>query len=458
MYLLNANSNTPLHIQLFESIKKDIMQHYSIGAKLPSIRKVANEHNISKTTVESAYSQLYAEGYIESLPKRGYFVSDFNFDTAVKKAPELAHTLTQKKTYRYDFFPAQLNKNDFPIKLWKRLSTKAFNENLDFGSYHEGQGELALRTQIVTYLANSRGVHATAAQIIITSGFSDAMGLLAKLIKTKYTYFGIENPGYHIARRIFEEYGYRIEKIPVNTQGLDIDALKKSQAQIVYITPSHQYPTGVSMPISHRQKLLAYIDKINGLIIEDDYDSELRYESRPIPALQGLDMANRVVYLGTFSKSLSPALRIGYMVLPVHLLALFHASYDAHFPRVSLPLQYTMARFMAEGHYEKHVRKVRTLNKRKHNLMRDHLKAKLKNSMKIISQGGGLAILIYPSVAFDWEKFKRLSEEKSIKIYLAKERSGGDFEAIRMGFGGFSEKEIVEAVEVFCLVWHQSIK
>jgi len=211
------------------------------------------------------------------------------------------------------------------------------------------------------------------------------------------------------------------------------------------------------MPISNRLKLLEWAKQEDGLIIEDDYDSELRYSSRPIPSLQGLDNFDRVVYMGTFAKSLSPALRVSYMVLPKHIIPLYKESYDAHFPRVALSTQKTLELFMAQGHWERHLRKIRTLNKKKHNLMRDLLKEKLGDTMEIVSQGGGLAILIHPTVAFNWKKFKELAEKEKIKLYFAKERSGGDFEAIRMGFGGFSEEEVKDAVEAFAWVWDESL-
>ena len=194
-----------------------------------------------------------------------------------------------------------------------------------------------------------------------------------------------------------------------------------------------------------------------GLIIEDDYDSELRYTTRPIPALQGLDRYDSVVYLGTFAKSLSPAIRVGYIVLPQWLLASYKESYDAHFAKVSLSTQKTLALFMSEGHYDRHIRKMRTLNRKKHDLMRNTLKTTLGDTMRIVSEGGGLSILIHPAVPFNWEKFKRLSEESGIKIYLAKERCGGEFEAVRMGFGGLSEKEILEGAKVFGKVWMKAI-
>lgn len=453
MYTLVPNVKTPLHIQLYEEIKNDIVSNYDVGDKLSSIRKVASTYNLSKTTVESAYRQLYAEGYVDSVPKSGYIVIDTYFD-AFKNVNTLTQTPKPKETqYKYDFFPARLSKDSFPLKLWKRLSSKAIDSSLDFGAYHDGQGEIGLREEIAKYLIASRGVKCSSQQIVICGGFSDSMGLLAKLVKSNYEYFGMENPGYHVARRVFEEYGYKIEKIGVDKNGILLEELGESNAKIVYITPSHQYPTGVAMPIANRLKLLAWADRCEGLIIEDDYDSELSYANRPIPSLQGLDRFDRVVYLGTFAKSLSPALRVSYMVLPNRLLSLYNESYDAHFPRVSITTQKTLELFMSEGHWDRHLRKIRTINKKKHNLMRDLLKEKLGDTMEILSQGGGLAILIHPTVAFDWEKFKELAEKKKIKLYFAKERSGGDFEAIRMGFGGFSEKELKEAVEAFVRIW-----
>jgi len=457
LYVLDHKINMPLHIQLYEEIKNDIVSNFSVGDKLPSIRKLASTYNLSKTTVESAYRQLYAEGYIESYPKSAYVVIDTYFDSFETKITEDLALAVQKTEYKYDFFPARLSQDSFPLKLWKRLFSKAIDESLDFGAYHDGQGELGLRVEISNYITGSRGVRCTPQQIVVCSGFSDSMGLLAKLLKTGYSNFSIENPGYHVARRVFEEYGYKIDKIEVGKNGILVDELEKSNAKLVYITPSHQYPTGVSMPISNRLKLLEWTKEKDGLIIEDDYDSELSYTSRPIPSLQGLDRFDRVVYLGTFAKSLSPALRVSYMVLPNHLLALYKESFDVYFPRVSLSVQKTLELFMSQGHWDRHLRKIRTINKKKHNLMRDLLKEKLGKSMEIVGQGRGLAILINPTVSFDWDKFKTLAEEAKIKLYFAKERSDGDFEAIKMGFGGFSEDELVEAVEAFAEVWKKII-
>lgn len=454
VYILNTHSRTPLHIQLYQALKEDIVTNYQTGDKLPSIRKIAALYNLSKNTVDSAYSQLYAEGYVESRPKSGYFVIDTFFDAYKKSTDTTGKIQPTSKKYSYDFFPAQLHKEDFPLKTWKRLYSKVMTQEVDFGAYPDGQGESVLREEIARYLQSSRGVSCDADNIIITHGFIDSVELIAKLVKSRYKHFAQEMPGYHIAHKIFDSYGYDISPIGVNEQGLKVEELRQSQAQIIYITPSHQYPTGVTIPVANRLKLIAHMQSVGGLIIEDDYDSELAYYNRPIPSLQGLDDGGCVVYLGTFAKALSPAIRVGYMVVPAWIKELYKESYDNHFARVSLSTQLTLAAFMQDGHWDRHIRRMRILNKKKHNAMKEAIIKYLGDSCKIIAEGAGLSLLVVPTNShFNWQKLKELAEQNAIAIYLAKERSGTTFEAVRIGFGGFRLKEIDSAIKAFSKVW-----
>jgi GntR family transcriptional regulator / MocR family aminotransferase len=453
MYIIEPNSKTPLHIQLYSELKKDIIENLNIGDKLPSIRKISSLYNLSKNTVESAYNQLYAEGYIDSIPKSGYIVSDNIYKEFTPKNSIIIQKNLEEIIYKYDFAPARLSKDSFPLKLWKRVFNKVIDESIDFGAYPNGKGELGLREEIAKYLISSRGVKCHANQVIISNGFGDSMGLLAKMLKDNHKLFAMETPGYHIASQIFENYGYTIDKININENGICLKELNKSNAKIVYVTPSHHYPTGVSIPIANRLKLLEWANTNEGIIIEDDYDSELSYSNRPIPSLQGLDNNQRVVYLGTFSKSLSPALRVGYMVLPTFLVEKIDDYFDAYFPKVSLFTQKTLEQFMKEGHWDKHLRKIRTLNKKKHNIMRDCLKKYIGDSMQIVVQGGGLSILIKPTIDFDFDELEKLAKKEQIKIYFTK----GDWKRIRMGFGGFKEEEIEKAIEAFSKIWKKSI-
>ncbi len=457
MYHLDPHDSQPLNIQLYHALKADILTKLSQGDKLPSIRKLSNQYNISKTTVQSAYDQLYAEGYIYSKPKSGYFVDDIDMIEPAREEVYAPNNDSVPPQYRYDFFPAQLTDSAFPRKLWKRLSNKAFEEDLDFGSYPNGQGEYGLRREIALYLGRYRGVECTADDIVITNGFIESMELIAKLMRPAHSRFATEYPGYHIARKSFASYGYEIDLIGLGENGIDIDAFARSHARLLYTTPSHQYPTGTSIPVSHRQKLLEIINAKGGYLIEDDYDSELKYSTRPIPALKGLDHNDRVIYLGTFAKALSPAVRIGYMVLPKDIMRLFGADPRSHFSGVSQHLQRTLELFMRDGYFEKHLRRIRTLNRKKHDHMLQTLKLELGETYEIYTKGGGLSILIRPTLPFDWDKCVLVCQKKSIKIYLTKERAGGDIEAFRMGFGGFEIEEISDAIKEFGECWKASI-
>jgi GntR family transcriptional regulator/MocR family aminotransferase len=457
MFVIDKKNKTPLYLQLFQEIKKDIINNHKEGDKLYSIRKVASQYNVSKITVESAYSQLVVEGYIESYPKSGYVVSDMISNYSNTSAIQISRDIEEKESFVYDFFPARLDKKSFPIKLWKRLSTKIVDNSLNLGTYPCGQGELGLRNEIAKYINEFRGVKSQSDQIVICNGFTDSMELLARIIKNDYHCLSIESPGYELASKVFDSYGYSIKKIGIDKNGINLSLLNNSKNNLVYITPSHQFPTGVSMPIANRLKLIQWAEENNGLIIEDDYDSELRYSSRPIPSLQGLDNNDRVVFLGTFSKSLSPAIRVSYMVLPRHLLKLYKESYDFDISRVSIITQKTLEQFMFEGHWERHLRKIRTLNRKKHNLMEKLLVKYLGSTVKIESVGGGLSIQINPTLPFNWMLLRELSKKNSIKLYFNREVNGGDWDAIHMGFGGMDESQIENGINIFSDIWKKCI-
>jgi GntR family transcriptional regulator/MocR family aminotransferase len=458
MYKIDINSKIPLHTQLYEELKKDILYNFKAGDKLFSIRKMASIYNLSKTTIESVYSQLYAEGYIDSYPKKGFFVSDIKYKDFKVYTHKDSLNIRIKKDFLFDFTPTRLHKDTFPLKTFKRVLNKAIDELLDFGKYSDGQGEEGLRKEIVKYLEVSRGVTSHHDQVIITNGFNNSLGIAARLLQNSFQEVAIENPGYNIARNILLSYGYSVFKVPVESDGIDIDALYASKARLVYLTPSHQYPKGVTIPIANRLKLLDWADKVNGYIFEDDYDSELSYINKPIPSLQGLDDNGRVIYMGTFAKSLSPTLRLAYMVLPISLAKEFQSLFDSNFAEVSLPIQKAMELFLKEGYYDRHLRKLRTVNKRKHDLMKKCLEEYLKDTFCFESFGAGLSLIINPTLPFDMEKFKNEVQEEKINLYFASNCSGGDWEAIRLGFGGFNLDDIPNAIEALSKVWLRCLK
>lgn len=460
MYILEKESSKPLYIQLYDAIKKEIINNLTHGSKLPSVRKVATEYKISKNTVELAYKQLYTEGYIESIPKSGYFVADTLLEPHYEMGVTYQAQTEPKIVLRYDFFPARLTHDTFPLKLWKRLFMKAMEEKLDFGAYGDRQGERGLRDEISKYLIKSRGVACDASQIIICGGFTDSMNLVASLFIDPLNKIAIEHPGYPVTGKIFTDYGYKIMPIAVDHNGLNIDQLEETDAKLVYITPSHQYPTGVNMPISNRIKLLNWAKRVGGIIIEDDYDSELRYQNRPIPSLQGLDNDDRVIYVGTFSKSLSPALRVSYLVLPHRYVERYKTLCQSHHLRccVSLSTQKTLELFMKDGHWERHLRKIRTLNRKKHDLMKETLKNVFAETIEIISEGGGLAIIIRPTISINLQKLRENALKEGIKLYLGSDDYGEAWEALKMGFGGLQEEEIEEAIMLLQKIWLKTLE
>ncbi len=441
--------------RLYRTLRRWILEEAEPGERLPSIRALAAENRLSRTTVEAAYSQLYAEGYIESRPRSGYFVVEdlLAVNRDADEEPEIEKRSIGAESVRYDFYPARLSPEIFPVKTWRRLSARALQEDLDFGAYPDGQGEAGFREQIASYLNRIRGTRCRADQIVVCSGFIDAMALAAELMEARDRPFAMEWPGYRLAERVMGEHGYRTLRLPVDSQGIDPERLEMTEAGSLYLTPSHQYPTGVTLPVARRQALLEWGRRERSWIIEDDYDSELNYTHRPIPAMQGLDGDARVLYLGTFSKSLSPAIRVAYLVLPEPLMERYRRSSHAHFARVSLPMQRTLELFMVEGHWERHLRRVRTLNRRRHDRMLAALKRELGDRIEVLTQGGGLAILVRPTDGCDLKRLRRDAAAAGIRLYLASDFYGEEWEALRMGFGGLSEEAIDEGVAEVAALW-----
>ncbi|OCL86453.1 HTH-type transcriptional regulatory protein GabR [Aliarcobacter thereius] len=445
------DNNSPLYMQLYKQLKNDIESKLQAGAKLPSIRKLSNEYNLSKTTVQNAYNQLYAEGYIESKKNIGYFICEDIIQNFQVNLNEKKFNKEKINNYKIDFFPASLDKNSFPKKTWLKLYNKALKNDINYGIYHDIQGEVELREELAKYLLTSRNVICKSEQIILTSGFTDSLFLLSTILKRFTEKIAIESPSYKTARKVFELANFKIEDILINQNGLDLSLLQRISSKALYLTPSHQFPTGVTIPISNRIKILNWAKENDVFILEDDYDSELSYYNRPIPSMQGLDSFGNVIYLGTFSKALSPALRISYIVLPTKLLEIYKKTFDFIFSQVSIDIQKTLTLFLKDGHWERHLRKIRNINRKKHNLMKESLKKFLCDDVKILREGSGLNLLIKPLIDINLEKLEKIAQQKNVKIYF-KEFFNLE-KVIALGFGGFEEFEIENAIKTFSEIW-----
>ncbi len=380
----DPNQPAALYRQLYQNLRAAILSgRLKRGSRLPSTREMAVSLNVSRNTVLNAFEQLLAEGYLEATPASGTFVSlhlpegERAPNRALSGRPprwsRMAESLSavppltvgDRATERQRAFRAGLPALDaFPFKLWGRLVARRARR-LDHAllDYQATAGYRPLREAIAAHATISRQVNCTADQVVIVSGSQGALDLVARLLIDPGDPVWLEDPGYLGARGAFAGAGARIVPVPVDAEGLRVDVGRKRcpEARLAYLTPSHQFPLGVTLSLQRRLDLLAWARAANAYIVEDDYDSEYRFHGRPLAALHGLDDSGRVIYVGTFSKTLFPALRLGYLILPPALVDTFlsaRAYTEVHAPPLE---QGALADFLADGHFGRHVRKMRAL-------------------------------------------------------------------------------------------------
>ena len=460
---LDATKGAPLYLQLYEYIKTQILQgHLKPGDYLPSVRALSNHLGISRNTVEGAYAQLKAEGYVESKPRVGLIINEL--DEEIHPLPKTKHEIksSEKQTTskpKYDFRYGNIDTEHFPMKLWRKCMNEAMDmEREQILWYGERQGDSELREQIKDYIFKARGIQCSLDQIIIGAGIHQMAGLLCQLFSTNT--IAIENPSYDGIRSVFQNHQFSLLPISLEKDGINIEELEKSPSKIVYVTPSHQLPMGMVLPIGKRQKLLSWAVKNKGFIIEDDYDSEYRYESKPIPALKAFDTHDRVIYLGTFSKVLTPALRVSYMVLPSTLLKAFQRKFHRYNQPVSTIIQKALALFMKYGYLERHIRKMRTIYAKKQQVLIQTIHECFGEKATIIGEKAGLHLLIQINDVKNVERFVQKAEEAGIKIYSAAkywfDHTKTPPPYLLLGFGGLSEKEIQEGIRLLKDIWKTS--
>ncbi|WP_243362557.1 PLP-dependent aminotransferase family protein [Fundidesulfovibrio terrae] len=462
MFILDHNSPDPLYAQLARQIRERVLSgRLPAGAKLPSVRDLAAELSVSRNTVENTYLELTAEGYVHARARSGYFVSALDHEapppTAKRKlrGPDAAPGADPGAgpPCRYDFHPAKLDPHSFPAPLWRKYYLECLRESSgELARYGDGQGERELRQAVREYLDRSRGVACSPEQIVVCSGLQHALGMAATLVKDTHPRVGVENPGYFLPRSVLRNNSLEVVPVAVGPGGMDIDALKDSGSRVAYVTPSHQFPLGHVMPVGTRLKLIDWARAGGNVIIEDDYDSELRYQGKPIPSLQGLHPEGDIIYLGTFSKILSPALRLSYMVLPRSLLARYHELFRHYQAPASLLEQRTLARFMAQGHWDRHIRRMRTGCKKKHNALLRAVDAHFGDKAEIIGQGAGLHVVLrIPGMALGERELIRRAGVAGIRLFPFSETldgGGGAEGLLLLGFGSMAPEEIDRATRL----------
>ena len=380
----DSTSSKSLYVQIYEYIRKGLTDgRIAAGDRLPSIRNMAKILGVSITTVRMAYDQLMVEGYLESKPQSGFYVrqgsaGDHSPNISFRSEnPDQPVTVMQVSEQRGSML---YDPESFDFVKWKKCMASVLNDTPELLLLEgDRQGEPALRSEIAAYLYKSRGVICEPDQVVVSAGTQQLVNHIARILKAVgINYVCTEDPGYMPVRNTFRDWGFGLSSIPVRKDGIEIEKLPVNIRTAVYVSPQNQFPTGAVMPIGRRHQILNWAESNDSIIIEDDYDSELRYFGMPVPALQGLDGGRRVVYIGSFSSTLFPAVRISYMVLPRDMAVIYEEMKMNYDQTCSKTEQLTLALFMQRGYYSTNLKKIRNLYSHK-----------LKETLDAISKYGG---------------------------------------------------------------------
>ncbi|MFC4102009.1 MocR-like pyridoxine biosynthesis transcription factor PdxR [Paenibacillus xanthanilyticus] len=478
---LHDNSHAPLYQQLYAQLRDQIRSgSLPYGSRLPSVRALQAHFNISKTPIETAYQMLVAEGYAVSRPRSGLFVlnelqpllrEDVLLTEEAESRMSNIRSGTQSNPLRHadrnplppvqpsqivDFRASRVDASAFPLRLWRRSVQEALEQHaLELGAYGDPQGEYAFRATIADYLRQSRGVQCGPDQIVIGSGIRYAASLLVKLLHNVDT-LACEDPGFAPFPDYFRRSGKQVIALPAEQIAAQI---RQSDAGAVYITPSHQFPTGSVLSYGDRERMLQWAYSRNAYIIEDDYDGEFRYSGKPIPSLQSLDRSGRVIYIGTFSKAFSPALRMNYIVLPQELVSRMRSE--------RLPLdapsridQWAMTRFIEQGHWFRHIRRIRGLYGKKHDRLLARIQEYFGDHAAVTGHSAGLHIQVTVRTNASSRELIRLAAEAGVAVYddsnmlVGSDSIGAnDAPVIYLGFAGLMEKQIDDGIRLLREAW-----
>jgi GntR family transcriptional regulator/MocR family aminotransferase len=447
--------------QVYALLRERIFQGvYAAGSRLPSTRDIAGEHGVSRALIVDVYEQLIAEGYLEGRQGSGTYVVDLGksgpFPAHLHAAGHIAEPTESSHASApcpiIDFRPSFPALEHIPHRKWKETALAVYNSahSSDFGYEEDAAGHGQLRANICRLLLHTKGIRCTPDHVIVTAGATQAIALLCKLLLQPGDAVAIEDPTAVFIRQLFASTGADMIPVPVDDHGLRVDDLpNERRPKCVFVTPSHQFPFGSILPIGRRMQLLDYARQTGCYIIEDDYDSEFRYAGMPVHALRELD-AERVVYVGTFSKNLYPALRLGYMVVPPELLApLLQLKRLADLQCPTLP-QAVLARFIGERHLERHIARMKRIYGRRRNKLLASLSETFGSEVRISGDAAGLHLIAqWPGRKFDSRAVARL-EEGHIRIYPAEKYTiaKGKYEdRLIMGFGNVTEPLMAEGIK-----------
>jgi GntR family transcriptional regulator/MocR family aminotransferase len=447
---LDSHLKKPLYEQICTFIKEEIRNgRIPACEKLPSSRALARQLSVSRSTVDLAYAQLSSEGYLESIPCKGFYAGDFSEMYHLEPLPESIGTDrgTARPEYAVDFDVTGIARGGFPLNIWRKLSRNVLaGGGEELFQPGDPRGEPGLREAIAGYLHHARGVNCGPEQIVIGAG-NDYLLMLLSVLLGRERPIAMENPTYKTAYDCFRSLGHPVRAVRLDENGMDPEALEASRAGVAYVMPSHQFPMGMVMPLRRRIQLLSWAAEAEDrYLIEDDYDSEFRYRGKPVPALQGYDQRGRVIYLGTFSKSLAPSIRISYMVLPEKLLPEYEKKGKCFSATVSRTDQKILERFIREGYFERHLNRMRAVYRNRHDQLIRQLR-QMQEFCTVEGENAGLHVLLWLQGGLREKEAVRKAREEGIRIRglseydisgLTPERS----QAVLLGYGTLEEEEI----------------
>lgn len=455
MLELNNNSSTPLYVQLYQSIKSDITTgSIKAGERLPSLRSLSQSLGISITTVQLAYNQLLVEGYTVSRPQSGYYVSQtFHAGPGFSSSADIS--IAKNFSEGKDDSPYIHDSCCFDFNKWKKCSSAVFNQYADRLLYEsDPQGEKILRSEISKYLYSSRGVKCSPKQIVIGAGTQQITGQLCRILdKLEISHVSLESPGYLPVQNMFRDNGFAISHIPVHKDGIDISRLPVNISSAVYVSPSNQFPTGAVMPAGRRYQLLEWAKTNDSIIIEDDYDSELRYFGKPVPALQSLDSTDSVVYLGSFSSTLFPAIKISYMVLPPAIIGIFDQIRGRYTQTCSKAEQLTLALFMEKGFYNTGIKKLRNLYSQKLQASLLALSRYGHGKVKAVDTQSGINLILRIRSSKNAEELCSIAKSIGVHMVPVADISDQETSALIFYYNSIPLKEIDGIVKALMSLW-----
>ena len=473
---LKTGDKTCLYEQIYEHIKNEIREGKLLsGERLPSTRFLAEYLQVARSTVDYAYSQLLAEGYIESRPYRGYFICSIEellgvgaleqrhpADSVDREAEDRTEGIAKEPPvsfeprYDLDFSPYDIDMSGFPFSVWKKLTKNILTyESSDLFSRGEAQGDYELRVTISRYLHSSRGVNCRPEQIIVGAG-NDYLLMLLEKILGRHVRIAMENPTYLRSYRIFQSFAYDIVTVDMDEYGMRVEPLEREGVRAAYVMPSHQFPTGLVMPIRRRLELLKWAAGASDrYLIEDDYDSEFRFRGKPIPALQASDELGKVIYLGSFSKAIAPAIRVSFMVLPEPLLQVYWRDCAFYSCTVSRIDQSILNEFIRDGYFERHLNKMRKIYRAKHDLLLEELLS-FHKKFTVSGENAGLHLLLTAKDSLGEDELVRRAAKQGVKVYgmssgMTVNSPGAA--AVLLGFGGLNLEQITEGVRRLKAAW-----